>query len=162
MFIISGNGFVHISPTDIISKELENQWKGTFIYVKIKLGLIENLNFLKMREEIVQTRGEINKPDQPDDFYISLKNYFGAYAEDKDLAKKIRDKYLLPALAKNKKLTIDFEDVIFATDSVLNAMLATPIHQLGLSAFRKIKVINVAPDIRVILDFIFDDNTANS
>ena len=97
-----------------------------------------------------------------DEETVSIQKYFGKYAENKDLAKKLRDEKLLPALAENKKLIIDFADVIFATDGVLTAMLATPIQRLGLPAYKKIKVINVASDIRVMLDFIFDDNTSNT
>jgi hypothetical protein len=57
---------------------------------------------------------------------------------------------------------MDFKDVVFASHTVLNAMLATPIHQLGLTAYKKIKIINAASDIRSMLDFIFDDNTSNA
>jgi STAS-like domain of unknown function (DUF4325) len=162
MFIVSGNGFVHISPTEIIAKELDNQWKGTFVYVKMKLGLIKDLNFQKMLAEITKSIPKAVKVTEENNLYISVMNYFGKYAEDKDLAKKIRDKYILPALAENKSLTIDFEDIVSAPHSLLNAMLATPIERLGLSAYKKIKIINAAPEIRETLDFIFDDNTSNA
>lgn len=162
MFIVSGNGFVHISPTEIISKELNHQWKGTFVYVKIKLGLIEDLNLQKMLSEITKSIPKADKPTEQNSLYISVRNYFGKYAEDKDLAKKIRDKYILPALEENKTLTLDFEEIISAPHSLLNAMLATPIERLGLAAYKKIKIINAAPEIRETLDFIFDDNTSNA
>lgn len=158
MFIVSGNGFVHISPKGIISKELQNTWKGTFVYVKVKIGLVKNFNFQKMKSEI---EGAIEKPDKPKDYYIQVKNYFGNSAEDKDLAKKIRDKYILPALSENKSLIIDFEDIVFAPHSLLNAMLATPIQNLGLSAYLKIRIINAAPEIRETLDFIFRQTLEN-
>lgn len=162
MFIVSGNGFVHISPTEIISKELEHQWKGTFVYVKIKLGLIEDLNLQKMLSEITKSIPKTEKVTTDNNLYISVRNYFGRYAEDKDLAKKIRDEKLIPALAENKSLTIDFEEIVSAPHSLLNAMLATPIERLGLAAYKKIKIINAAPEIRETLDFIFDDNTSNA
>ncbi|MBX7173177.1 MAG: DUF4325 domain-containing protein [Pyrinomonadaceae bacterium] len=162
MFIVSGNGFVHISPTEIISKELEHQWKGTFVYVKIKVGLIEDLNLQKMLSEITKSIPKPEKAKDDNNLYISIRNYFGKYAEDKDLAKKVRDKYILPALAENKTLTLDFEEIVSAPHSLLNAMLATPIERLGLAAYKKIKIINAAPDIRETLDFIFDDNTSNA
>lgn len=161
MFIVSGNGFVHISPNEIIAKELDNQWKGTFVYVKIKLGLIKELNFQKMLAEITKSIPKADEVKEENKLYISVRNYFGKYAEDKDLAKKIRDKYILPALAENKTITLDFEDIVSAPHSLLNAMLATPIERLGLAAYKKIKRINVSPDIRETLDFIFDDNTPN-
>ena len=162
MFIVSGNGFVHISPTEVISKELDNEWKGTFVYVKMKLGLVKDLNLQKMISEITKSIPKVDKTEESNNLYINVRNYFGRYAENKDLAKKIRDEKLLPALAENKTLTIDFEDILSAPHSLLNAMLATPIERLGLSAYKKIKVINAAPEIRETLDFIFDDNTSNA
>ncbi len=162
MFIVSGNGFVHISPNEVISQELNHQWKGTFVYVKMKLGLIRNLNLQKMISEITKAIPKDDKNTETDNLYISVRNYFGRYAEDKDLAKNIRDKYLLPALAENQTITIDFEEIVSAPHSLLNAMLATPIERLGLSAYKKIKIINAAPEIRETLDFIFDDNTSNA
>lgn len=161
MFIVSGNGFVHISPTEIISKELNHQWKGTFVYVKIKLGLIEDLNLQKMLSEITKSIPKAEKITEDNNLYISVRNYFGRYAEDKDLAKKIRDEKILPAVTENKTLTLDFEEIVSAPHSLLNAMLATPIERLGLAAYKKIKIINAAPEIRETLDFIFDDNTSN-
>ena len=93
---------------------------------------------------------------------IIVHNYFGQYIENKDLAKQIRDEELLPVLAENGILIIDFNNVIFASHTVLNAMLATPINRLGLMAYKRIKVINAASDIRGMLDFIFDRNTSNA
>ncbi len=161
MFIISGNGFVHISPARIISKELENKWKGTLVYVKIKLGLVDDLNLQKMLSEITKSIPKVDKNEESKNLYINIRNYFGRYAEDKDLAKKIRDEKLLPALAENKTLTIDFDEIVSAPHSLLNAMLATPVERIGLAAYKKIKIINAAPEIRETLDFIFDDNTSN-
>lgn len=162
MFIVSGNGFVHISPNEVISQELNHQWKGTFVYVKMKLGLVKDLNLQKMISEITKAIPKVVKDTENNTLYVSVRNYFGRYAEDKDLAKKIRDEKLLPAVAESKTLTIDFEDILSAPHSLLNAMLATPIERLGLSAYKKIKIINAAPEIRETLDFIFDDNTSNA
>ena len=100
--------------------------------------------------------------DKKETVSIEIRNHFGRYAEDKDRAKKIRDEKILPALAEDKSLIIDFEDIVSAPHSLLNAMLATPIERLGLAAYKKIKIINAAPEIRETLDFIFDDNTSNA
>ncbi len=93
---------------------------------------------------------------------IKLNNYFGQYLENKDLAKEIRDTIILPSIEKGEILTLDFDGICFSAHSLLFAMLATPIERLGLSAYKKIKIINAAPEIRETLDFIFDDNTSNA
>ena len=72
----------------------------------------------------------------------------------------MRDEKLIPAINENKVLTIDFDDVISAPHSFLNALLAVPIRRYGMLDYKKIKIINAAPAIRETLDFIMDENTA--
>ena len=165
MYIISGNGVVHISPTEVTHKSLENSWNGTFVYVTLKFGEIKNLNLQKMMSEFRETAfAEISKADtneQKQSLYVSIRNYFGRYAEDKSLAIKIRDDKLLSAISESKTITIDFEEVISAPHSLLNALLATPIQRLGMKAYKKIKIINASPEIRETVDFILDENTSS-
>ena len=166
MYILSGNGVVHVSPTEITQKALENSWNGTFVYVTLKFGQVKNLSLQKMMSEFREAAlTEISKADsreQKQSFYLSIRNYFGRYAEDKSLAIRIRDEKLLSAIAENKTITVDFEDVISAPHSLLNALLATPIQKLGMAAYKKIKIINASPEIRETVDFILDENTGSA
>ena len=159
-FIVSGNGQVHISAENVSSKTLENVWNGTFVIFRVKLGAVENLNLGKMLADFRKSIVGKDSEKQDASFYLSMRNYFGRYAEDKELAKKIRDEKLLPAIADDKIITIDFEDVISAPHSFLNALLATPIQRLGMKAYKKIKIINASPEIRETADFILDENTS--
>lgn len=165
MYIISGNGVVHVSPTEVTHKTLENSWNGTFVYVTLKFGKVKNLSLQKMMSEFREAAlAEISKADnsqQKQSFYLSIRNYFGRYAEDKSLAIKIRDNKLLPAITEGKTVTVDFEDVISAPHSLLNALLATPIQRIGMKAYKKIKIINASPEIRETVDFILDENTSS-
>jgi hypothetical protein len=77
------------------------------------------------------------------------------------LAIKIREDKLLPAIEENTSITLDFEEIISAPHSLLNALLATPIQRLGMSAYKKIKILNASPEIRETIDFIFDENTSS-
>ena len=166
MYIISGDGMVHVSPTEVTQKTLRNFWNGSFVYVTLKFGKIKNLNLQKMMSEFRESAiAEISKADSKEmqqSFYLSINNYFGRYAEDKSLAIKIRDEKLLFAISEDKTLTIDFEDIISAPHSLLNALLATPIQRLGMAAYKKIKVINASPEIRETIDFILDENTSST
>lgn len=166
MYIVSGNGLVHISPTDVTQKELQKTWRGTFVYVTIKLGTIKDLSLQKMmssfRELANVEVSQVNSQGHQQSFYFNINNYFGRYAEDKLRAIKIRDEKLLPAVADGKNITVDFEEVISAPHSLLNALLATPIQRLGLQAYKKIKIINASPEIRETIDFILDENTAST
>jgi anti-sigma regulatory factor (Ser/Thr protein kinase) len=164
MYIVSGNGLVHISSQEVTRKKLRTSWPGTLVYVTLKLGAVADLNLQKMMTEFRQAAAlelaRANPIDQNQVFYLSMRNYFGRYAEDKQLAIRLRDEKILRAVEEGKSITIDFEDVTSAPHSLLNALLATPIQRLGLAAYKKIKVINASPDIRETVDFIMDDNTS--
>jgi len=164
MYIVSGGGLVHVSPTEVTHKQLRSSWPGTFVYVTLRLGTIPDLNLQKMmaefREAADRELAQANSNDEKKIFYFNVRNYFGRYAEDKQLAIKLRDKIVLPAIEEGKTITIDFEEVISAPHSLLNALLATPIQRFGLAAYKKIKVINASPEIRETVDFIMDENTS--
>jgi len=164
MYIVSGNGLVHVSPTEVTRKKLRTAWPGTLVYVTLNLGTIPDLNLQKMmvefREAAATVLARANSNEQKQIFYLSMRNYFGRYAEDKELAIKLRDGKILPAIEEGKSITVDFEEVISAPHSLLNALLATPIQRFGLAAYKKIKVINAAPEIRETVDFIMDENTS--
>ena len=164
MYIISGNGLVHISPTEVTRRKLRSSWPGTFVYVTLKLGAVPGLNLQKMmvefREAAALELARASANEQEQRFYLNVRNYFGRYAEDKQLAIRLRDERLLPAIERGVAITIDFEDVISAPHSLLNALLATPIQRLGLAAYKKIKIVNSSPEIRETIDFILDENTS--
>lgn len=163
MYIISGNGLLHISPRDVTSTTLQNQWRGTIAFLSIQLGggnktdLDEILQELRENAENERSRRQNEKQDEQ--FVLNMVNFFGDFAEIKLEAINIRDKYLLPELDRGKKIIIDCKGIKSAPHSFLNALLATPIKRLGMHAFKRIKVINAEPNIRETIDFIFEDNT---
>lgn len=164
MYIVSGTGLVHISPADITHKELTSSWRGTLVYVTIKLGAVHDLSLQKMlaefMEEATAEQARADSKEQGQTFYFNVRNYLGRYAEDKLLAIKLRDEKLLPAIEAGKIVTVDFEDVVSAPHSLLNALLATPVQKLGMAAYKKIKIANASPEIRETVDFIMDENTS--
>ena len=164
MYIISGNGLVHVSPMDVTRKKLTASWPGTFVYVTVKLGAVPDLNLQKMMSEFREAAASevalARANEQKDTFYFNVRNYFGRYAEDKPLAIKLRDDKLIPAIHRGLSITLDFEEVKSAPHSLLNALLATPVKMLGLAAYKKIKIINASPEIRETVDYIMDENTS--
>lgn len=164
MYIISGNGLVHVSPTRKTRKKLRSSWPGTFVYVTLQLGAVVDLNLQKMmaefRESAASELARTNRNDEKQAVYLKIRNYFGRYAEDKQLAISLRDGKILPAVEESIPIIVDFEEVISAPHSLLNALLATPIQRLGLAAYKKIKIVNASPEIRETVDFIMDENTS--
>ena len=164
MHIVSGDGLVHISPTDTTITPLKEVWPGTLVLVSLSLIQGEELNLHSMMSEIRSSASkELQKADREEEdgtFIISVINFFGPYAENKQEAISFRDTKLLPAIEEGKSILIDFQGVAAAPHSFLSALLATPIKRLGMQAYKLIKVVNSEPEIRETIDYILDDNTS--
>lgn len=163
MHVVSGNGLLHISPRDVTGKTLETAWPGTFVLVTLRLE--ENPKFFlhKIMQEFREAANEeqlnADKKENEGRFYVSVMNYFGRYAEDKEAAIKFRDQRIFDAVREGKAIVVDFDNVVSSPHSFLSALLASPIKTLGLQAYKKIKIVNATAEIRETIDFIFDDNT---
>lgn len=165
MHIVSGNAVLHVSPADVTTRRLEYPWPGTFALVSIELGKQAGFDLHSLmsefREAASREQSAKSKAEDEGTFYLSMANYFGPYPEDKSAAIKFRDRNLLPAISEGKKILLDFDGVISSPHSFLNALLASPVKQLGMFSYKKIKIINAQPDIRETIDFIFEDNTSD-
>lgn len=164
LYILSGNGLVHISPTDMTSRTLKNYWKGTLVFLSINIRKNTKTDLDKilqdLRSQAATERSLRKKESHEETFVLHMSNFFGDYAEVKQDAINIRDKYLIPKINEGKRIIIDCKNIQSAPHSFLNALLANPIKILGLTAYKKIKIVNAATDIRETLDFIFEDNTS--
>jgi STAS-like domain of unknown function (DUF4325) len=165
MHVISGNGIVHVSPMDITGKQMEVNWPGTFVLVTIRLDRANDFAFETMMQEFrEQARKEVNSRksiSEKEQFYLNMYNYFGRYADNKTEAISYRARHLLPAVAEGKTIVVDFINVESSTHSFLNALFASPIRQMGLKAYKRIRVVNATAEIRETIDYVLDDNTGD-
>lgn len=163
MYLISGNGMLHISPRDVTSKELKCSWPGTIALLVIRLQGEEGNDLdsilQRLRADAESERRKNQDLEKQDEFIVHVSAYFGDYAEIKSEAINYRNKYLIPKLDEGRKVLFDFKNVKSAPHSFLNALLASPIKRLGMESYKKIKIINADSNIRETIDFIFDDNT---
>ena len=111
------------------------------------------------REEALSEQFKAETTESNKQLYVSIRNYFGAFAEDKHAAISFKKERLFKAVEENKNILLDFKDVESAPHSFLSALLASPVKTLGMRAFKVIKVVNATADIRETIDFIFDENT---
>jgi hypothetical protein len=167
MYIVSGSGVLHVSPRDVTGSVLMQHWPGTFVLVNLKLSKgATGVNLHKMMSEFRAAAARelaiSEQREQKNQLYLDVAHHFGTYAEDKQAAIKYRSEELIPAVNSGKELTIDFDGVISAPHSFLSALLATPIQRIGMQAYKRIKVVNAAPEIRETIDFILDENTRSS
>lgn len=55
----------------------------------------------------------------------------GSFAENKDIAQKIRIDTILPALRSSQQITLDFTAVEGATQSFVHALISEPMREFG-------------------------------
>lgn len=163
MYIVSGDGVLHISPRDITSKTIHASWPGTFVLVSLKVEPTARFALDSVMQELRgRAANEIQRREAAQElgnFYLNILNYFGPNAEDKEMAGKVRDRYILPNLDNGKVITIDFDGVKKAPHSVLGALLATPIERIGITAYKRLRFVNCRPEIRETIDFVLNQNT---
>lgn len=164
MHVISGDGVVHITPRDTTITTMDSFWPGTMVLVNIKADSDDQAQSLeqmlrKFREDALSEQRKADVNEGKSQYYVEIRNFFGAFAEDKQAAIAFKNERLFPALEMNKQLLMDFKDVESAPHSFLSALLASPVKSLGMRAYKTIKIVNANADIRETIDFILDENT---
>lgn len=86
---------------------------------------------------------------------IKLKQLAGEFAENKDIAKKIRITVIMPTLAKGHEVVIDFTGVSGATQSFIHALVSDPIREFKEAAFDQLIYKNANNDIREIISIVY-------
>jgi len=86
---------------------------------------------------------------------IKLKQLVGEFAENKDIAKKVRVAEIMPALSKGNEIIIDFTGVSGATQSFIHALVSDPIRKFKETTFDKLIYKNANKDIREIISIVY-------
>lgn len=86
---------------------------------------------------------------------INMLPITGKFAENKDLAKKLRVGKIMPALEKNEEIVIDFKGIEGATQSFIHALISEPIREFKEVAFNNLIYKNANDDIREIISIIY-------
>ena len=79
----------------------------------------------------------------------------GTFAENKDVAKKIRLEILFPFLSKGQEVVFDFTGVTGATQSFIHALISDPIRELRDVAFDKLVYKNANEDIQAVISIVY-------
>lgn len=87
---------------------------------------------------------------------IKIYHFTGDFAEDKDIARKIRISQILPALERKNKVILDFKNVESATQSFIHALLSDIIRKKGAGALNKIYFKNCNDIIKKIIEIVTD------
>ena len=87
---------------------------------------------------------------------ISIFNRVGAFAENKDTARDIRVKEIIPALNGGEEVVLDFEKVEAATQSFVHALISDVIRKFGSDAMERMSFKSCSPVVRKIIGIVVD------
>ncbi len=86
---------------------------------------------------------------------IKLSQLVNDFAENKDIAKKIRVEKIIPALTSGDEVVLDFSGVNGATQSFIHALISDPIRKLKNVAFDNLVFKNANDNIREIISIVY-------
>lgn len=87
---------------------------------------------------------------------IKLLPKTGTFAENKDIARDIRIKYIMPVLEKHEEITLDFAGVESATQSFIHALISELIRNFGSEILNSIYFKNCNKSVQEIINIVVD------
>lgn len=87
---------------------------------------------------------------------ISIFTRVGAFAENKDTARDIRIKEIIPALSDGEEVVLDFEKVEAATQSFVHALISDVIRKFGGDALERMSFKSCSPVVKKIIGIVVD------
>jgi len=79
----------------------------------------------------------------------------GDFAENKEVAKKLRIEQIMPELSRGGEVVMDFDGVNGATQSFVHALLSDPIRQFRDMAYDNLYYKNANPDVQKIISIVY-------
>lgn len=86
---------------------------------------------------------------------ILLKKLAGEFAENKDIAKRLRVEILMPELSKGREVIMDFKSVKGATQSFIHALVSDPIREYKDIAFEKLAYKHCNDSVKEIIAIVY-------
>lgn len=87
---------------------------------------------------------------------IMLQNFVGSFAENKDAARDIRLKQMIPALDEGDDITLDFEGIDAATQSFIHALISDLIRKYGNAVLDRLYFKNCSITVQKIVSIVVD------
>lgn len=85
---------------------------------------------------------------------IKLVDMVGEFGENKDIAKKIRIKQIMPALIDEEEVILDFGGMVGATQSFIHALIVSPMREFKELFFEKVSFKNCSPTIQQVVKIV--------
>jgi hypothetical protein len=88
--------------------------------------------------------------------HIKLFKQAGPFAENKDIAEGIRLKKLIPALEKDQKIILDFENIEGVTQAFVHTLISDLIRKYGSEVLDKIQFKSCNATVKAIITIVVD------
>ena len=87
---------------------------------------------------------------------ITIESGVNGFAENKDQARELRLSRILPALAQDKMVTLNFVAVRYATQSFVHALIGEALQKYGEHALERIEFKNCSEAVRSVIELVVD------
>lgn len=85
---------------------------------------------------------------------IDILDLAGSFAENKDVAAKLRKEKILPELKNKKKIELDFTGVTLTTQSFIHALISEALRQNPDTALKLLSFKGCEPGVRGIIETV--------
>ncbi len=87
---------------------------------------------------------------------IKLLPLVGEFAENKDIARDIRIKQIIPFLGNREQVAVDFSGISSATQSFIHALISDLIRKYDTDLFDLLLFKNCSPNVKGIINIVVD------
>lgn len=87
---------------------------------------------------------------------VAVLNAAGTFAENKDVAKRLREDEVLPSLRATKHLVLDFTGVTNTTQSFMHALISEAIREHGIDVLDRMSFKGCNDNVRNVVGIVTD------
>jgi hypothetical protein len=87
---------------------------------------------------------------------IPMYKYANGFGENKDVARDVRVKRIMPALQKGQTVQLDFAGMTGATQSFVHALISDPIRTYGDDVYDKLLFVHCSEVIKEVINIVAD------
>ena len=87
---------------------------------------------------------------------IKILDYSGDFAENKDVARKIRIEHIDPIIERDKDITLNFNGITSATQSFIHALISQTIRNYGINSLELIHFKDCNDRVKTIIEIVIE------
>ena len=87
---------------------------------------------------------------------ISIFERAGSFAENKDIAREIRVREIIPAMDQNEEVVLDFSKVDAATQSFIHALISDILRKYGVESLDRMAFKSCSETVQKIISIVVE------